>query len=237
MCTSDRAHRWPRFTSTVSMPHSHTIIRTATLEQPEHGLSEQILNSTDVLLWWGHKAHDDVSDAIVARVKWHVVSRGMGLIVLHSAHFSKLFKSLMGTSCDLKWREQEPNGEMERVWVVQPTHPIVAGMNTEYFELREEMYGEFFDVPTPDDLVLLSWFQGGELFRSGLTYNRGLGKIFYFRPGHESFGTYYNENVLRIIANAVQWAAPLSTGGRGATVKPFYGNQKIPVNDLTTTPQ
>jgi len=191
-------------------------IRTATLEQPEHGLTEEVLNSTDVLIWWGHMAHDKVDDAIVERVQKRVWA-GMGLIVLHSGHFSKIFKKLMGTGCDLKWREAN---EKERIWVVNPAHPIAAGLG-EYFELEhEEMYGEHFDIPTPDELVFVSWFEGGEVFRSGCTFYRGQGKVFYFRPGHESHPTYYNENVLKVIKNGVKWAG----AARGAA--PVYGNAK-----------
>jgi trehalose utilization protein len=179
-------------------------VRTATLDDPEHGLTEAVLAETDVLTWWGHMAHDQVADEVVARVKNRVLE-GMGLIVLHSAHFSKIFRSLMGTSCDLKWREA---GEKERLWVVNSAHPIAAGLG-QYFELpHEEMYGEQFDIPTPDELVLVSWFPGGEVFRSGCCFFRGHGRIFYFRPGHESFPTYYDANVMRVISNAIRWAAP-----------------------------
>ena len=178
---------------------------TATLDQPEHGLSEAVLAETDVLLWWGHMAHDEVQDNIVDRV-YQQVMNGMGLIVLHSGHFSKIFKRLLGTSCNLKWREI---GEKERIWVVLPGHPIAAGLN-EYFEIPQaEMYGEHFDIPAPDELVFISWFQGGELFRSGCCYHRGRGKIFYFRPGHETYPVYHQTEVLQVISNAVQWAAPV----------------------------
>ena len=176
----------------------------ATLDQPEHGLTEERLAGCDVLIWWGHKAHGKVADAIVDRVQKRVLE-GMGLIVLHSGHFSKIFRRLMGTNCSLKWREAD---EKERVWVVEPSHPIAAGLG-EYFELPyEEMYGERFDIPQPDSTVLISWFEGGEVFRSGCTWERGHGRIFYFRPGHEAYPTYYDKNVQRVMANAVQWAAP-----------------------------
>ncbi len=179
-------------------------VRTATLDEPEHGLTREVLQQTDVLIWWGHMAHGEVADEIVERVQQRVLA-GMGLIVLHSGHFSKIFKRLMGTSCDLKWRE---GNDHERLWVVQPGHPIVAGIG-EYIELEhEEMYGEHFDIPQPEALVLVSWFSGGEIFRSGCCYTRGQGKIFYFRPGHEAFPTYRNTQVQRVIANAVRWAAP-----------------------------
>ncbi|SDT19059.1 Trehalose utilization protein [Paenibacillaceae bacterium GAS479] len=179
-------------------------IRSATLQDPEHGLSEEVLNDTDVLIWWGHMAHDRVEDAIVERVHKRVME-GMGLIVLHSGHFSKIFKKLMGTGCDLKWREA---GERERIWVVNPAHPIAAGLPEQFVLEQEEMYGEHFDIPAPDELVFLSWFEGGNVFRSGCTFYRGQGKIFYFRPGHETHPTYYDANVLKVISNAVQWAAP-----------------------------
>ncbi|WP_410515100.1 ThuA domain-containing protein [Paenibacillus sp. BR2-3] len=191
-------------------------IRTATLDQSEHGLTEEVLNNTDVLIWWGHKAHGKVEDDIVNCVHERVM-KGMGLIVLHSGHFSKIFKMLMGTSCDLRWREA---GEKERLWVVNPAHPITEGLGS-YFELeQEEMYGEHFDIPAPDELVLLSWFEGGEVFRSGCTYHRGQGKIFYFRPGHETYPTYYNQDVLQVIANGVKWAAPVRTA------RPVYGKSE-----------
>ncbi len=179
-------------------------VRTATLDEPEHGLTDEVLKSTDVLTWWGHMAHGEVSDAVVARIHKRVLE-GMGLIVLHSGHMSKIFTRLMGTTCDLKWREA---GEKERIWVVEPGHPIAEGLS-EHFELpHEEMYGERFDIPAPDNLVFISWFTGGEVFRSGCCFTRGKGRIFYFRPGHETFPTYYDKNVRQVIANAARWAAP-----------------------------
>ena len=197
-------------------------VTTATLDQPEHGLTESVLAQTDVLIWWGHKAHDEVDDAIVDRVKAHVLN-GMGLIVLHSGHFSKIFKSLMGTTCDLKWREAD---DRERLWVVDPTHPITTGLPS-YFELdKEEMYGEHFDIPAPDETIFISWFEGGEVFRSGATFKRGNGKIFYFRPGHETYPTYYNNYVQQVIRNAVTWAQPQ------ATPKHDYGNAQ-PLEHIT----
>ena len=181
-------------------------VRTATLDEPEHGLSEDILNSTDVLLWWGHMAHDEVCDTIVEKV-YNRVLDGMGIIVLHSGHASKIFRKLMGTATEkLKWREQ---GEKERLWVIAPNHPIAEGIS-EFIELeKEEMYGERFEIPDPDKLVFISWFEGGEVFRSGCCYERGRGKVFYFRPGHESYPVYYNPNIQRVIKNAVLWANPV----------------------------
>ncbi|MDQ2692775.1 MAG: ThuA domain-containing protein [Chloroflexota bacterium] len=196
-------------------------VRVATLDEPEHGLTQAVLAVTDVLTWWGHMAHSEVSDEVVARVQQRVLE-GMGLIVLHSGHFSKIFQRLMGTTCNLIWRET-PGGERERIWVVEPGHPIAAGLGP-YFEIsHEEMYGERFDIPAPDTLVFLSWFQGGEVFRSGCCYQRGLGKIFYFRPGHETYPTYYQKEVLQVIVNAVKWAAPI--GAPAGAPQVTYGNR------------
>ncbi len=189
---------------------------TATLDEPEHGLSEDVLAATDVLIWWGHKAHHDVEDHIVDRVQQRVLE-GMGLIVLHSGHFSKIFKRLMGTSCDLKWREAD---ESERIWVVNPSHPVAAELPEQFGFEAEEMYGEHFDIPAPDDLVFVSWFKGGEVFRSGCGFYRARGRIFYFRPGHETYPTYFDANVRQVIANAVQWAAPVKSA------VPVRGNHK-----------
>ena len=181
----------------------HTV-QTATLDEPEHGLTSHVLDETDVLLWWGHKAHHEVSDEIVERVKARVLE-GMGLLVLHSGHYSKIFKSLMGTSCALRWREAD---ETERLWVVDPSHPITANVD-EYIELPEaETYGEHFDIPNPDTLVFTSWFEGGEVFRSGCCYHRGSGRIFYFRPGHETYPIYRNPEILTVLDNAIGWATP-----------------------------
>jgi trehalose utilization protein len=181
-------------------------VRTATLDEPEHGLTEEVLAQTDVLIWWGHMAHGEVKDEIVERLYKRVLD-GMGLIVLHSGHLCKIFTKLMGTTCNLKWREI---GEKERMWVVEPGHPITEGLG-EYFEIpHAEMYGERFDIPAPDTLVFISWFQGGEVFRSGCCYQRGKGKVFYFRPGHETYPIFYQPEVLRVITNAVRWAAPVA---------------------------
>lgn len=182
-------------------------VKVATLDQAEHGLTEEVLANTDVLTWWGHCAHQLVEDKIVDRVQKRVLE-GMGLIVLHSGHYSKIFKRLLGTTCSLTWREA---GEKERIWVCNPGHPIAQGID-KYFEIpQEEMYGEPFAIPNPDEVVFLSWFQGGEAFRSGATWKRGNGKIFYFRPGHETYPTYYQKEVRQVIANAVHWAKPDGT--------------------------
>ncbi|GEP45559.1 ThuA domain-containing protein [Brevifollis gellanilyticus] len=190
--------------------HADFSIRTATLDEPEQGLPQSILDETDVLLWWGHKAHEEVHDEIVTRVQQRVLA-GMGLIVLHSGHFSKVFKRLMGTSCALCWREA---GERERVWVVNPGHPIATGLGDCIEIEHSEMYGEPFGIPTPDELIFVSWFQGGEVFRSGATWKRGSGRIFYFSPGHEVYPIYHHPDIQRVIANGIRWARPQGVAAR-----------------------
>ncbi len=186
------------------------VLRTATLAEPEHGLTEEVLAETDVLTWWGHLAHREVSDEVVERVRRRVLA-GMGLIALHSAHWSKIFTRLMGTTCTLRWRSV---GERELVWTVDPAHPIAAGVPHPIVIEQQEMYGEFFDIPVPDELVFISSFSGGEVFRSGCTFRRGHGRIFYFGPGDQDYPVYHHPDVRRVIANAVRWAAPRGGGAK-----------------------
>jgi len=180
------------------------VVSTATLDEPEHGLTEQLLANTDVLLWWGHAKHDEVDDTVVARVHARV-NAGMGLIVLHSGHYSKVFRKLMGTTCAFRWREA---GERERLWVVNPAHEIAQGLR-EFIEIpHSEMYGEPFVIPEPEELVLISWFEGGDVLRSGCCWTRGAGRIFYFSPGHELYPIYHQPEIQRVIQNAIFWARP-----------------------------
>lgn len=177
-------------------------VETATLQDPEHGLTAERLARTDVLFWWGHRAHGDVADAVVERVQTRVWE-GMGLVVLHSGHYSKIFKRLMGSPCSLKWREA---GERERLWVIIPNHPIAQGLGNGFALENSEMYGEPFSIPEPLETVFISWYQGGEVFRSGATFQRGGGRIFYFSPGHETYPIYHDANVRRVLRNAAHWA-------------------------------
>ncbi len=178
-------------------------VHVATFDEPEHGLTQEILDATDVLVYWSHMAQEAFSDEVAERIRQAVLN-GMGLVALHSAHASKMMKKLLGTTMTLKWR----HGDRERLFVTAPSHPI-AQYIPEYIELPvEEMYGEYFDIPKPDDVVFTGWFAGGEVFRSGCTFTRGLGKIFYFQPGHEAYPTYYDRFIQRIIMNAVLWCAP-----------------------------
>ncbi len=186
------------------------IARTATLDQPEHGLTDDVLADTDVLTWWGHAAHERVADEIVEKVHSRVLA-GMGLLVLHSGHYSKIFKRLMGTTCSLRWREAD---DREVVWTVNPAHPIAAGLPEAFIVPRQEMYGEYFDIPQPDELVFISSYSGGEVFRSGCCFTRGSGRIFYFSPGHETYPVYHQPEIQRVIANAVYWAYAEGRGRR-----------------------
>jgi trehalose utilization protein len=177
-------------------------IRTATFDQPEHGLTSDILDATDVLTWWGHRGHDRVDNAVVARIHQRVLD-GMGIIVLHSGHESKIFTRLMGTRCSLRWRE---GADRELLWTVAPNHPIARGVPQPIVLPRHEMYGEFFDIPVPDELVFISSFSGGEVFRSGCCFKRGKGRVFYFSPGHETFPIYHQPEIGIVLGNAVAWA-------------------------------
>jgi trehalose utilization protein len=184
--------------------HGLSHVRTALQDEPEHGLTEEVLAETDVLVWWGHRKQREVADAVVDRVYRRALA-GMGLVILHASQQSKIFLRLTGTRCTLTWRE---DGEKERLWVIAPEHPIAQGIGP-YIELaKEEMYGEPFQIPAPEEIIFLSWFQGGEVFRSGFTFRRGLGRVFYFRPGHETFPTYHDPKIRRVLANGCRWAAP-----------------------------
>jgi len=196
-------------------------VRTATQPEPEHGLTMEVLADTDVLIYWAHNHHGTVEDEIVERIRKRV-NEGMGLLILHSAHGSKIFAKLLGTDAlHLRWREAS---EVERVWKIESNHPITAGL-PDYFEIpKSEMYGEQFCIPTPDELLFISWHQGGEVFRSGCTFKRGNGKIFFFAPGHEGFPIYYMPEVQQIIINASKWAAPL-------------GDEPIKLQNVTKSPE
>ena len=195
-CTPPSPKGSPRTSATASC------VSTTTLAEPEHGLTEEVLADTDVLVWWGHAAHGDVADEVVERVHQHVLS-GMGLLVLHSGHWSKIFGKLMGTTCTLRWRSEQ---DRELVWTVNPTHPITRGVPNPIIIDAQEMYGETFDIPAPDELIFISSFTGGEVFRSGCTFRRGHGKIFFFSPGDQDYPVYHHKDVRRVIANGVEWA-------------------------------
>ena len=177
------------------------VVRCATLDEPGQGLSRELLEETDVLIWWAHALHEKLTDEN-ARLVSEFVQRGMGFIGLHSAHMCKPLRLLLGTSMTLKWRDDDS----ERIYVTSPSHPIAQGLPDSFELPNEEMYGEYFDIPKPDDVVFMGWFKGGCVFRSGVTFTRGYGKIFYFQPGHEAYPVYYDKNIQKVITNAVHWA-------------------------------
>ncbi len=179
-------------------------ISAVTLDMPDQGMPDDLIAKTDVLMWWGHCAHGRVADALVDKLHGRILA-GMGLIVLHSGHYSKIFRRLLGSSCSLRWREC---GEKERVWVVDPQHPIARGVPDSFVVPQTEMYGEPFGLPEDAHPVFMSWYEGGNVFRSGVALRRGAGRIFFFSPGHETFPIYHNPDVVKVLANAVRWAAP-----------------------------
>lgn len=181
----------------------------ASLSEPDQGVSDERLKSTDVLIWWGHKKHKDVKDELVERIVRRVKEDGMGFIALHSSHFSKPFKALMDTPCS--WREYKADGTSARVIVKDPSHPIAKGVKDFQLPLIER-YGEPFAVPTPEAVPLDGLYtkpdgttQPG---RMGLCWTVGKGKVFYFTPGHETYNDFLRDEVRLILRNAVQWAAP-----------------------------
>jgi trehalose utilization protein len=203
-------------------------VTTVTLDDPEHGLTEERLAAADVLIWLGHAAHDEVADEVVERVHRHVLA-GLGLIVLHSGHFSKIFQKLMGTSCSLRWRGET---DRELVWTVDPTHPIAQGVPHPLIIEEQEMYGEFFDIPVPDELIFISSFSGGEVFRSGCTWKRGHGRIFFFSPGDQEYPVYFQPEIRRVIANGVEWAATDRSRRSAPQLSRFYSGEFFPEFDV-----
>lgn len=204
-------------------------VSTANLDDPQQGCSPERLRNTDVLIWWGHARHGEVSDATAKRVIKRVREEGMGFIALHSAHYSKTFQGVLDAPGHLKggWRVTEPAPELEYVHVAAPWHPIAKGISD--FTLKEEeMYGAPFDVPPPLVMVFQSHFPlDGKTFPSGLCWTvgkgidpkfksgggggadegQGIGRVFYFRPGHETVGTFHLETIHRVLLNAALWCA------------------------------
>ncbi|MBQ7671081.1 MAG: ThuA domain-containing protein [Clostridia bacterium] len=203
-------------------------ITAVALDDPDQGLPDEVLNNTDVLIWWAHMCHHEVSDELAERVKERVFA-GMGLILLHSAHYSKVIQKVVGMTGHLTWGDEVK----EVVWNINPTHPIAAGIPTHFILPKEEIYGEPFQIPEPDELVFIGWYETGHVFRSGCTWRRGYGKVFYFQPGHESVPTYHDPVVQRIIKNAIMWAAPSHTEGyKLQNSSPYIGGSFVPDKDV-----
>ena len=182
-------------------------ITLASLDEPYQGLPDELLEKTDVLVWWGHMAHGEVSDELVEKIRARVYA-GMGFVALHSAHHSKPFKAIVGTNGNLSWGRNQK----EVIWNLMPQHPIAAGIPDHFLIEEEELYCEPFYIPQPDALVFGAWYEDGSIFRAGACFLRGAGKVFYFQPGHETCRSFYNPYVQRIIANGIRWAAPSNLG-------------------------
>ncbi len=183
-------------------------ITLAALDDPDQGISDELLEKTDILLWWGHMAHAEVNDELVEKIRQRVYRGNMGLIALHSAHHSKVFKQIVGTTGNLSWgRDQK-----EVIWNLMPQHPIAAGIPDHFTLESEELYCEPFYIPQPDELIFGGWYEDGYIFRSGCCFQRGMGKIFYFQPGHEYCRSFHNPYVQKIIRNAIDWVKPADIG-------------------------
>lgn len=179
-------------------------VTTAELVDPGDGVPEEVLASTDVLVWWGHLLHGRVTDAAVARIAAQVRDGGMGFVALHSAHMSKPFTTLIGD--DGRLGGVALDGGKETITVRTPDHPVAQGVS-DFVIGKEESYDEEFGCGHPDTVVFHSAFENGQQFRSGLAYRIGAGRVFYFRPGHEEYPTLFLPEVKQIIRNAVRWAA------------------------------
>ena len=179
-------------------------ITLAALDDENQGLPDEVLENTDVLIWWGHMFHKEVSDILVEKIKNRVFLGKMGFIALHSAHHSKPFKAIVGTNGNLQWGRVQK----EIIWNMMPSHPIAKGIPDHFILESEELYSEPFYIPQPDAFVFGGWYEDGNIFRSGACFIRGAGKVFYFQPGHETCLSFFNPYVRRIITNAVYWANP-----------------------------
>lgn len=178
-------------------------VEIASIDDADQGVPDERLRQADVLLWWSHMRHEDLLSATVDRVV-SAVEHGLGLVALHSAISSPVFRRLVGTTGGFGgWR----HGDREVLWTVDPSHPICRGVEFPVVMPQQEMYSEPANLPTPDELVFISSFSGGEVFRSGITYRRGVGRIFYFSPGHEEYPVFLHPGVRGILANATSWAA------------------------------
>jgi len=179
-------------------------ITLAALDDPDQGLSDERLQNTDVLVWWGHMAHDEVDSVLVKKIRDRVWEGKMGFIALHSAHMARPFCAIVGTEGVLSCGRNQK----EIMWTLMPSHEISAGIPDHFLIEEEELYAEPFHIPEPDELVFGAWFEDGHILRAGAGFRRGAGKIFYFQPGHETCPSFHNPYVLRVIENAIRWVRP-----------------------------
>ena len=100
------------------------------------------------------------------------------------------------------WRA---DGLPSHVTTLLPRHPIAAGLPVQWDIPQTEMYGEPFHVPAPDEVIFEEKWDKGEFFRSGCVWQVGKGRVFYFRPGHETYPVFKQAEPLRVVENAVRW--------------------------------
>jgi trehalose utilization protein len=183
----------------------------AGLSDPDQGLPDKLLQRADVLIWWGHQKHGDVKDELVDKIVKRVKEDGMGFIALHSSHFAKPNKKLMGTACS--WKAYVLDSTTLKITVKSPDHPIAKGIKDFTID-HSERYSDPYAVPTPKAVVFegtASLKKGGtDTSQIGLTWEIGKGKVFYFQAGHETNPVFMDPNVRQIMSNAVQWAAKQS---------------------------
>ncbi|MFH1372026.1 MAG: ThuA domain-containing protein [Planctomycetota bacterium] len=181
----------------------------ARLSDPNQGLPDELLNRADVLIWWGHKKHNQVRDGLVDKIVSRVKDEGMGFISLHSSHFARPNIKLMGTPCS--WKEYLGDSNTLKITVKDPNHPIARGVE-DFTIYHDERYSEPYAVPQPLAVVFEGTYTldngGTDTSRQGLTWEIGKGRVFYFQPGHETNPVFFDPNIRRIISNAVEWAAP-----------------------------
>lgn len=238
-------------------------VKSVRMNDPEQGLSSEVLDNCDVLIWWGHRRQQEITpetgQALVERIR----AGQLSLIALHSAHWSTPFMEAMNARSrddalaklpeadrgratfelihPFKDKYKPPkrddsptpraeystaadgapriklylpnscfpavraDGMPSHVTAVLPNHPIARGIPAKFTILHTEMYDEPFHVPAPDQVVFEEHWDAGEHFRTGMVWKLGRGKVFYFRPGHETYPVYFEPYPLKILDNAVRW--------------------------------
>jgi trehalose utilization protein len=241
-------------------------VRSVGIDDPEQGLSSDVLDNCDVLVWWGHQRHGEISADTAKGIVRRITSGQLSLIALHSAHWSRPFIEAMNERStrdalkSLTRRERKnvqisyippdmrlmrkdekltpwwtktagANGTTQlqiklpscvfpavradakpsHVRILAKNHPIARGVPETFDISQTEMYDEPFHVPTPDAVIFEERWDAGERFRGGCLWNLGAGKVFYFRPGHETYPVFKEAAPLRLVENAVRWMGKQSS--------------------------
>ena len=180
------------------------VVSRARLDDADVGLSDGALDATDALIWWGRLRHADLPDSRARAIAARVRAGKLGFIALHASCLSKPFVELMGGPCELGGFRED--GRPERVEIKDRDHPIARGV-APFTIPRTSMFAEPFKVPKPDSIVMMSTFDRGETFRSGMTWTVQKGRVAYFRPGHDGFPVFFHPSVRQVIANSVAWSS------------------------------